>query len=1284
MENLTARFSAADEMSDKIARIAEAGLDMAEQLEQAGASASQSFDGMSSGVVSAARAADGVATSITAAADSMDSYGSAAESAAASADNWTAAIGNYDKELLEALYSTEELVEMGFKTADALAEQEEMFARCEQAAENLSKGLEATGEAQGTLSAAMDKASEAAEALANSESLSAEAKEALSRASEGAAEAMSELMAAQENAAAAMEEYDNIIMSGTTDLDALEGAAQRAAEAADTLAAANGKASDAAEELAKATEQATEEAEKGGKKGVDAAETVASALAAAGITATVKEITESVYELVDAFSEAESTVVKATGASGEALDGLMESTMNAYAAAKSADLGTTASAIGEINTRMGLTGDKLTTVTGQFLDFAEITGTDVVGSVQSATKIMNKWGVDAGNVESVLDKLAYAGQVSGISVSSLSDTVTNSSATFQTLGLNLDNTISLLADLELYGTSSTTTVTGLRTAVNNFSKDGLDAEEALRDVIEQIANMEDASEATALAVDTFGSRAGQELAGAIRSGAISVDSLSNSLDVAKGTLSGTAATAQTLEQKWTQASNNISAAFTSAVEPTLSAVSGGLANVANGTGTFLNDHPIITKAIVAIGVGLGSVSIAFAAVSAAVGIYNAITIVSTAVTAAFGVTLSAAIWPITAIVAGIAAVVAIASTLINIFSAAEDETEGMTAVTRNQYYELQDLNAEYEEACEKYGETSEEASRLKYQLDDLNAAFEANQQTVEEFTAEVDALCESVHSVTDSFNSAMAEINANEVGSLSLIQKYEDLASKADRTAAEEKALAAVTKQLSTSYPELAQRMGSATMSTEDYVAAMKKAAEAEAEAQRQQQAQDTYIEALQKRAELEEEIAKATANVNAEQERMDDMSGWEHFWTGGEWEDLEAYQAALEELNAAQAENEATIAQIEQGWEDLATSEAEAANAIVGYEDAVETALSSVQEDIDELCAAYDEAYESARSSIDGQIGLFDTMATETELSITDMQAAFDSQIAYLNTYSENLRKAAEYGLDEGLVASLSDGSEESAGYLNAIIENIEALGASSTEAQAFVDDFNSSFQEVEAAKDEFATTVATMETDFDEKMAEIEGRLDEAIDNMNMEADAAAAAKETMDAYTQSIRDGTSNAVSAAESAAKAVSAALSTSYSGGTVTTVTGHASGTTNAEDAFIAGEDGPELIIGKAGSTVFPADETDRIINAVTNNDNRVTSYALSNPDTNAGDLGGGSEEQTKHITLEIGGGSPIEVSGGSGASKEEVVEILLANLRPALLNIVKDEIFEEGDSSYEH
>ena len=1319
MADLLARFKLVDEMSDKLGNMAESGQNMISQWEQVGEAVNTAFEGVASAVSTAATTADGVATSIdgiqgaadsaassaNSLTDSLDGYGAAAGEAASQTDFWTDAVGNYDKSALEAVYSTEELVEMGLKSAQALEEQERMLELCDQSAGSLSRSIEATADIEAELSRTVEEASAAMDELNNNEKASAETKAELARASVEASEAMSELARAQDEAQAAMEAYDAVMTSGTTDLGELEAAAERAGHAAEALAEANGKASDASEELSKATQKATEEAENSGKKGVEAVEGVASALAAAGITAMVKEIAEAVYELATAFSEAESTVVKATGATGEALDGLTTSMMDAYAASKSGSLDDTAGAIGEINTRMGLTGDKLTEVTGLFLDYADITGTNVVGSVQNVTKVMNQWGVEADDVESVLDKLAYAGQISGASVDNLSSTLITGAASFQQAGLSLDSTIQMLADFELAGISSTTAITAMRTAVNHFSDEGLDAEEALQSVINEIANMENAADATALAVDTFGSRAGQQLAAAIRNGTVSVDTFSSSLEAADGTLKTTAEAAQTLDQKWTQASNNISTAFTSAVQPTLDKISSGLAGVMNGIGDFLNEHPAVTKAITAIGVGLGVAVVAIGAV--AVASLSAIPAVS-----ALGVAINAAIWPITLIAAGVAAVVGVVMLLADAFSAAEDETAGMTATTREQYDELQGLNAEYEEACATYGENSEEALRLKYQVDDLTAAFEANRQTVEEFTAEVDELCESVTSLTDDFNSAMTEINANETGTLSLIQKYEDLATQANLTGAQQKELEAVTKKLNEAYPELAQRIGAATTNAEDYAAAMKKACEQEAEELRQQQAQETYVEALAKRAELTEEIAKAQENVNLEQARMDDMSGWTHFWTAGEWDDLEAYQAALDELNAAQAENEATIAQIEQGWADIAAAEEEAANQSVSYEDAVTTALDSVQTEMDELCEAYDAAYEAARSSIDSTVGLFDTMKVECETSVEDMMSALESQTEYLNTYAENLKLAAQYGLDEGLIQSLSDGSTESAAYLQEIISNIEELGGTteglSAEAQAFVDNFNGAFTEVETAKDQFATTVADMETDFSTKVDEIGAKMQEMVDGMNMSDEAASQATATLDSYISSIKAKQAEAVSAAEAVAAATAAALSSTASSSAKVSVPGHAKGTTNAENAFVAGENGPELvvrridayangttdsaaafiagdngpelIVGQQGSTVFPTEETDRLIDALSGRQEQPLQVY-------AGDGSSGKEkpsEQVKRILLEIAGSGAIEVGGGGGVDKETVLEILYDHLKPVLMNIIQGEIYEEGELSYEY
>ena len=357
-------------------------------------------------------------------------------------------------------------------------------------------------------------------------------------------------------------------------------------------------------------------------------------------------------------------------------------------------------------------------------------------------------------------------------------------------------------------------------------------------------------------------------------------------------------------------------------------------------------------------------------------------------------------------------------------------------------------------------------------------------------------------------------------------------------------------------------------------------------------------------------------------------------------------------------------------------------------FSEAVTESFGSVQEDLDSLIREYDEVYERARSSIDGQIGLFATMKTETSLSVAEMQEAFASQIEYINLYTENLQKAAQYGINEGLIQSLSDGSAESAGYLNAIIQNIENLEAQGgSAAQDFVDDFNASFEEVETAKDEFAETVAQMETDFDERMTDIENRLTEGIENMNQEADAAEAARATIEAYTQAIRDGEEDAIAAAQAVARGVSKALQSSGGSGAAPSVEGNASGTTDAADVFIAGEEGPELIIGHRGATVFPADETERIIQAVDNREEGTNTVVYIPPepgdDTPARDSGG-SDENTRKIVLELDGKGSIEVGGNSGASTEQVVAILYEYLKPVLTEIISEEIFEEGDRSYEY
>ena len=124
---------------------------------------------------------------------------------------------------------------------------------------------------------------------------------------------------------------------------------------------------------------------------------------------------------------------------------------------------------------------------------------------------------------------------------------------------------------------------------------------------------------------------------------------------------------------------------------------------------------------------------------------------------------------------------------------------------------------------------------------------------------------------------------------------------------------------------------------------------------------------------------------------------------------------------------------------------------------------------------------------------------------------------------------------------------------------------------------------------------------------------------------------------------------------------------------------HANGTTNAEDIFIAGEEGPELIVGKRGSTVFPAEETNKILSAI--NDQPL--YIPPSESPVSKQIEKISETTSrKEISLNINGSGSINVTGG--VDKEQVVEIVLDNLRPAILNLLSQEVFEEVEGSYDY
>lgn len=1076
----------------------------------------------------------------------------------------------------------------------------------------------------------------------------------------------------------------------------------------DEAAEAARKASEEVEKFGDKSEESGKQSEESSKKSRDGIKELQGVLVSAGIAATLNEIKNGFFDCSEAAAQFEtSTAMVATIAdtsqkslssiskevrsysteTGEAASDMAEATYQAISASVN-----TADAAAFAGTATKLAVGGFTSAT---------TAVDVL------TTAINAYGLAASDATQLSDYLITTQNLGKTSVDQLAQSVGKVIPLASAYNVQMDNLSSAYAVLTANGIATAESGTYLKSMLSELGDTGSDVSEVLLNstgktfaqLMEQgyslgdvMAMLGDAVDGDSTAFNALWSstEAGIGALSLFNAGADKYNSVLDSMRTSAGATekaySTMADTTDKSKQRMENSFNNLKISVGDVLNPALTQVYEGFTNVFAGMSDFVDEHPAVVAAISAIAVGVGGFTGALAA-------YNLATTAAKFVTEAFTATLAANPYVLAA--AGIVAVTAAAVTLTGVLITQSDEYEGMTATCRDQYDELQRLNDQYNAACEQYGENSEAANSLRYQLDQLNDEFEANRQTVKEFVAECDGLVESHNKVMDAYNSSTSSIKDQELGTLALTQRLGELASQNSQTTASYTEMKAIIDQLNADVPGLGLTYDGVTESVDATVEAIKKAAKAQADSEYKAEQQQTYVDLLKEQSSLEQQIAEAEANLDAERQRrgmyQDDVTG---DWVKGIWtedspwiawtSDIDEYKKSLEELQAAYDENQQTLSDIEGEWRGVAQAVEDAQNQTVTYDEAVSMATSSAQSALDELTAAYDKAYQSARESIEGQIGLFDTMKTSSELSISDMEKAMQSQTDYLNLYSENLKKAAEYGLDDGLIKSLSDGSEESAGYINAIIQNIEKLGGSTegmpAAASKFVDEFNSKFEETTKAKDAFADSVAKMETDFDEKMGEIEQTMVGTVEKMEMTDEAAAAAKATIEAYCNAIRSMTGEAGSAAQAVANAAAAHLSTTPS----TTVSGHANGTLSApEDVYIAGEEGPELIVGARGSEVFPAQETEKILSAVGGDETPIStenSAAFSSGGRSAPSEEGGADRSEKRIILEINGSGSIDATG---ADEETILDVLTRHVKPVLMNIIKGEIFEEGDLAYD-
>ena len=283
------------------------------------------------------------------------------------------------------------------------------------------------------------------------------------------------------------------------------------------------------------------------------------AIATAVGTAVVK-LGKDIAKATASIQNGQKIIVNATGASGKALEDLMQSAQNVFASSDDT-FDDVASAIGEINTRLGLTGNALESTTKTFLDFADATGQDVQQSVIGVTQAMNRWGIETDKLPALLDKLTLAGQLSGVSVAELTTNLTANAGTLQSMGYSMDEAISMMMQFESQGIDTSSVIMGMKKSFEDSAKAGTDARTDWEKLLDSIANATDETEANRIAVETFGNRIATDMVASLRSGALEFDKFTEAIANSQGTLNATDESAKTTADRIAEFKNRVTVAL---------------------------------------------------------------------------------------------------------------------------------------------------------------------------------------------------------------------------------------------------------------------------------------------------------------------------------------------------------------------------------------------------------------------------------------------------------------------------------------------------------------------------------------------------------------------------------------------------------------------------------------------------------------------------------------------------------------------------------------------------
>lgn len=260
-----------------------------------------------------------------------------------------------------------------------------------------------------------------------------------------------------------------------------------------------------------------------------------------------------------------------TGATGKALDDLVE-TFGRAAKRVPDDLAVVGKVIADLNTRTGATGDTLEDLAVTILDFSSTTKTDVSENVRAATRLFGDWSIATEHQAATLNQVFRAGQQTGIGVDRLQQLVVDFGAPMRLLGFSFEEAAALLGKWEKEGVNTETMLSGLKFGVKTLAGEGIKAADMGQALTDKITAIGKSADPVGLAIQTFGLRAGPDLAAAILEGRFEIDGLVDSIVNGTDTITAAADATDTFGDQWNQVTNIVSVAVGERLLPVLTGV----------------------------------------------------------------------------------------------------------------------------------------------------------------------------------------------------------------------------------------------------------------------------------------------------------------------------------------------------------------------------------------------------------------------------------------------------------------------------------------------------------------------------------------------------------------------------------------------------------------------------------------------------------------------------------------------------------------------------------------